>query len=130
MELSVLSAVARAAGTMTNNEGVYHKLVNTCRGVIGDVLVITHCLTAMKSMGSSSIIRTSFSQRSRAVKFTLNKVEQIGSTLAQQSGAYGNYRSTNSADKIRHSIHSAISLRIRVSVISAGACEEVEEVFK
>ena len=64
---------------MTNNEGVYHELVNTC---IGDVLAITHCLAAMKSMGSSSIIRTSFSQRSRAVKFTLNKVVQIGSCVA------------------------------------------------
>ena len=64
---------------MTNNEGVYHELVNTC---IGDVLAITHCLADTKSMGSSSIIRTSFSQRSRAVKFTLNKVVQIGSCVA------------------------------------------------
>ena len=67
---------------MTNNEGVYHQLVNTCIGVIGDVLAITHCLADTESMGSSSIIRTSFSLRSTAVKFTLNKVVQIGSCVA------------------------------------------------
>ena len=99
------------AGTMTNNEGVYHELVNTC---IGDVLAITHCLADTESMGSSSIIRTSFSQRSTAVKFTLNKVVQIGSCVAinyrstiVQIGQI--YNSTNRADKICHSTHSAIS---------------------